>query len=71
MKLRVTGSLGNFIKSLTKEFVQRRHSVAVIRRKLEKQKDIEALDVTAAIGSIKHTRQQDHELVQWENWDYE
>ena len=52
MKIIVTGSLGNISKPLTKELVQNGHSVTVISRNPEKQKDIEALGATAAIGSI-------------------
>lgn len=52
MKITVTGSLGNISKPLTKELVQNGHSVTVISSNPEKQKDIEALGATAAIGSI-------------------
>lgn len=52
MKIIVTGSLGNISKPLTKELVQNGHSVTVISSNPEKQKDIEALRATAAIGSI-------------------
>ncbi|HEY5750284.1 MAG TPA: NAD(P)H-binding protein [Chryseolinea sp.] len=52
MKITVTGSLGNISKPLTKELLQNGHSVTVISSKPEKQKDIEALGATAAIGSI-------------------
>ncbi len=52
MKIIVTGSLGNISKPLTKELVQKGHSVTVISTKADKQKDIEALGATAAIGSI-------------------
>ncbi|AYB33038.1 NmrA family NAD(P)-binding protein [Chryseolinea soli] len=52
MKIIVTGSLGNISKPLTKELVQNGHSVTVISSNPEKQKDIEALGATAAIGSI-------------------
>jgi len=53
MKIIVTGSLGHISKPLTKELVQKGHTVAVISSKPEKQKDIEALGAIAAIGSIE------------------
>lgn len=53
MKVIVTGSLGNISKPLTQELVQKGHTVTVISTKPEKQKDIEALDATAAIGSLE------------------
>lgn len=53
MKIIVTGSLGNISKPLTKELVQKRHSVAVISSKPEKQKEIEAIGAMAAIGTIE------------------
>jgi uncharacterized protein YbjT (DUF2867 family) len=53
MKIVITGSLGNISKPLTKELVQKGHSVTVISTKPEKQKDIEALGARAAIGSIE------------------
>ena len=53
MKIIVTGSLGHISKPLTKTLVQNGHSVTVISSKPEKQKDIEALGATAAIGSIE------------------
>src|SRR6185503_3060438 len=53
MKITLTGSLGHISKPLTKELVQEGHSVTVISRKPEKQKDIEALGATAAISSIE------------------
>ncbi|MBA4167614.1 MAG: NAD(P)H-binding protein, partial [Chitinophagaceae bacterium] len=52
MKIIVTGSLGNISKPLTEELVQKGHAVTVITSKPEKQKDIEALGATAAIGSV-------------------
>ncbi|SHG59201.1 Uncharacterized conserved protein YbjT, contains NAD(P)-binding and DUF2867 domains [Chryseolinea serpens] len=52
MKIIVTGSLGNISQPLTKELLQNGHSVTVISSNPEKQKDIEALGATAAIGSI-------------------
>lgn len=53
MKITLTGSLGSISKPLTKQLVQQGHSVTVISRKSEKQKDIEALGATAAIGSVQ------------------
>ena len=52
MKIIVTGSLGNIGKPLAAELVQKGHAVTVISSKPEKQKDIEALGATAAIGSL-------------------
>jgi uncharacterized protein YbjT (DUF2867 family) len=53
MKITVTGSLGNISKPLTKELVQKGHEVTVISSKPERQKDIEALGATAAIGTLE------------------
>ena len=53
MKIIVTGSLGNISQPLTKELVQQGHAVVVISSKPEKQKDIEALGATAAIGTLE------------------
>ena len=53
MKIIVTGSLGNISKPLTEELVQKGHAVTVISSKAEKQKEIEALGATAAIGSLE------------------
>ena len=53
MKVIVTGSLGNISKPLAKELVQKGHAVTVISSKPEKQKDIEALGATAAIGLLE------------------
>lgn len=53
MKVIVTGSLGNISKPLTKELMQKGHMVTVISSNPEKQKDIEALGATAAIGSVE------------------
>ena len=52
MKLIVTGSLGNISKPLTKILVQKGHTVTVISSNPGKQKDIEHLGATAAIGSL-------------------
>lgn len=53
MKVVVTGSLGHISQPLAKELIQKRHSVTVISSNPEKQKDIEALGATAAIGSLE------------------
>jgi len=53
MKIIVTGSLGNISKPLTRELVQKGHSVRVISSKSERQIEIEALGAEAAIGSIE------------------
>ena len=53
MKIVVTGSLGNISKPLTKELVQKGHTVTVISSQAERQKDIEALGASAAIGSLE------------------
>ncbi|MGH2643099.1 MAG: SDR family oxidoreductase [Chitinophagaceae bacterium] len=53
MKIVITGSLGNISKPLTKELVQKGHSVIVISSNPERQKDIEALGASAAIGSLE------------------
>jgi uncharacterized protein YbjT (DUF2867 family) len=52
MKIVVTGSLGRISQPLTKELVQKGHTVTVISSKNEKQKDIEALGASAAIGLL-------------------
>lgn len=53
MKIIVTGSLGHISKPLTKELMQKGHAVTVISSQPAKQKDIEALGATAAIGSLE------------------
>ncbi|HEY9258976.1 NmrA family NAD(P)-binding protein [Chitinophaga sp.] len=53
MNIVITGSLGNISQPLAKELVQKGHTVTVISSKPEKQKDIEALGVIAAIGSLE------------------
>ena len=53
MKIIVTGSLGHIGKPLTQELVQKGHAVTVISSRKEKQKDIEALGATAAIGKLE------------------
>jgi len=53
MKIIVTGSLGNISKPLSMELAEKGHTVTVISSKAEKQKDIEELGATAAIGSVE------------------
>jgi len=53
MKITITGSLGHISKPLAEELVQKGHDVTVISHNPERQKDIEALGATAAIGSIE------------------
>ena len=53
MKIIVTGSLGNISKPLTQELAQKGHAVTVISSNPDRQKDIEALGATAAIGSLE------------------
>lgn len=53
MKIIVIGSLGHIGKPLTKQLVQNGHSVTVISSNLERQKEIEVLGATAAIGSVE------------------
>lgn len=55
MKIIITGSLGNISKPLAQGLVQKGHSVTVISSNTEKQKNIEELGATAAIGSINNT----------------
>lgn len=56
MKIIVTGSLGHVGKPLTKALAQKGHQVTVISSKQEKQKDIEIMGATAAIGSLEDGR---------------
>lgn len=53
MKIVITGSLGHIGKPLTQELVQQGHSVTVISSNPGKQKEIEALGATSAIGTIE------------------
>lgn len=55
MKIILTGSLGHIGKPLTRELVQKGHTVTVISSKPERQKEIEALGATAVIGSVDDT----------------
>ena len=53
MKITITGSLGRISKPLAQALLQKRHAITIISSKAEKQKDIEAMGATAAIGSIE------------------
>lgn len=53
MKIVVTGSLGNISRPLTQDLVQKGHSVTVISRDVEKQKEIESIGAKAAIGNME------------------
>lgn len=52
MKIVITGSLGNISQPLSKELIQKGHSVTIISSNKEKRVAIEALGATAAIGTI-------------------
>ncbi len=53
MKIILTGSLGHISKPLTQDLVQKGHAVTVISSKPERQKEIEALGASAAIGTME------------------
>lgn len=53
MKVTLAGSLGHIGKPLTQELVQKGHLVTVISSNAERQKDIETMGATAAIGSLE------------------
>ena len=53
MKIVVTGSLGHISQPLTRILVQKGHAVTVISSNTDKQKAIEALGATPAIGSLE------------------
>lgn len=53
MKIVVTGSLGHISKPLSEQLVKKGHEVTVISRDAEKQKTIEAIGATPAIGNIE------------------
>lgn len=53
MKIIITGSLGNISKPLTAALVQKGHSVTVIASSNARQKEIEKLGASAAIGSVE------------------
>ncbi len=52
MKIVVTGSLGNISRPLATELIQKGHKVTIVSSKPERQKEIEALGGTAAIGTM-------------------
>ena len=54
MKITLAGSLGHVGRPLTQELVQKGHTVTVISSNTERQKDIETMGATAAIGSIEN-----------------
>jgi uncharacterized protein YbjT (DUF2867 family) len=54
MKIIITGSLGNISKPLTKELVQKGHSVTVVSSKPDKKEEIESMGAIAAIGSVEN-----------------
>ncbi len=53
MNIVLTGSLGHISKPLTKILIEKGHSVTVISSKEERQKEIESLGATAAIGTME------------------
>ena len=55
MKIIITGSLGHISKPLAEELVQRGHAITVISSNPDRQRAIEAIGATAAIGSVKDT----------------
>jgi uncharacterized protein YbjT (DUF2867 family) len=55
MKIIITGSLGHISKPLTKELVEKGHTVTVISSNPEKQKNIEAIGAKSAIGTFEDT----------------
>jgi len=54
MNIVITGSLGHISKPLTKEIIQKGHSVTVISSKVERKNEIEALGAKAAIGTMEN-----------------
>ena len=53
MTIIITGSLGHISKPLTRELIEKGHSVTVISSSAERQSEIEALGANAAIGSLE------------------
>jgi uncharacterized protein YbjT (DUF2867 family) len=53
MKITLTGSLGNINRHLARELINNGYEVKIISSNPERQKDIEALGATAAIGTIE------------------
>ncbi|HEY0298466.1 MAG TPA: NmrA family NAD(P)-binding protein [Arachidicoccus sp.] len=54
MNIVLTGSLGNISKPLAIQLIARGHSIKIISSKADKQKEIETLGATAAIGSLEN-----------------
>lgn len=52
MKIIVTGSLGHISKPLATDLIAKGHSVTIISSNANKQKDIESMGASAAIGKI-------------------
>lgn len=53
MRITITGSLGNISKPLAIALIKKGHTVTVISSNAGKQKDIETLGATVAIGSLE------------------
>lgn len=53
MKITITGSLGNISQPLAKELISMGHDLTIISSNQNRQKDIEELGATAAIGTIE------------------
>ena len=53
MKIIVTGSLGHMSKPLAEKLIKQGHHVTVVSSSQERQKEIEELGATAAIGSLE------------------
>ncbi len=53
MNIVLTGSLGHISKPLAQILIKKGHAVTVISSKIERQKDIESLGATAAIGTME------------------
>ncbi|MFT3681021.1 MAG: NmrA family NAD(P)-binding protein [Ferruginibacter sp.] len=53
MKIIITGSLGHISKPLAQQLLQKGNDVTIISSNAAKQKDIEAMGATAAVGSIE------------------
>lgn len=56
MKIIVTGSLGHISKPLAQELIRKGHTVTVISSQAGKQKEIEQLGASAAIGSLENAQ---------------
>ena len=54
MKFTITGSLGNISKPVVETLTKAGHEVKVISSDLKKKEAVEALNATAAIGSIEN-----------------